>query len=198
MIISPDAATAPRGVLGVVQSAKFPNPVKDFSHKRTDAAVWFGLSPPLAAGERKTFSLGAFANRIALVWCPLHPMVALQGFWILEAAVDTAMACEIHNNLPSASGFEVWKTKPLHPSREAQFRRSAARDMLKKLNAFAGFGDSVKFCHESGLVHRGIQCRRKLVFRRKKYYQKLRPCGSGAGPCDGTLLFLEDTQHSNY
>ena len=133
------------GVLGVVQSAAFPNPVKDFSRPVADAGEWFGLTPPPAPGTRKTLALGAAPDRLTLVWCPPHPKAAPNGFWLLESGVDPQLACEIHDNFPDDPDFRVWQPEPRYPMLEAHFGLSSATDLLEKLNDLAGFGDAAHF-----------------------------------------------------
>ena len=133
------------GVLGVVQSAAFQNPVTDFSRPVADAGEWFGLTPPPATGTRKTLALGAAPDRLTLVWCPPHPKAAPNGFWILESGIDPELACEIHDNFPDDPDFRVWQSEPRYPMLEAHFGLSSATDLLEKLNAIAGFGDSAHF-----------------------------------------------------
>jgi len=133
------------GVLGVVQSAAFQNPVTDFSRPVTYAGEWFGLTPPPAAGTRKTLALGAAPDRLTLVWCPPHPKAAPNGFWIVESGIDPELACEIHDNFPDDPDFRVWQPEPRYPMLEAHFGLSSATDLLEKLNALAGFGDAAHF-----------------------------------------------------
>ncbi len=133
------------GVLGVVQSAAFQNPVTDFSRPVADAGEWFGLTPPPAAGTRKTLALGAAPDRLTLVWCPPHPKAAPNGFWIVESGIDPELACEIHDNFPDDPDFRVWQPEPRYPMLEAHFGLSSATDLLEKLNALAGFGDAAHF-----------------------------------------------------
>ena len=133
------------GVLGVVQSAAFQNPVTDFSRPVADAGEWFGLTPPPAPGTRKTLALGAAPDRLTLVWCPPHPKAAPNGFWILESGIDPGLACEIHDNFPDDPDFRVWQPEPRYPMLEAHFGLSSATDLLEKLNALAGFGDAAHF-----------------------------------------------------
>ena len=133
------------GVLGVVQSAAFQNPVTDFSRPVADAGEWFALTPPPAPGTRKTLALGAAPDRLTLVWCPPHPKVAPNGFWILESGIDPELACKIHDNFPDDPDFRVWQPEPRYPMLEAHFGLSSATDLLEKLNALAGFGDAAHF-----------------------------------------------------
>ena len=133
------------GVLGVVQSAAFQNPVTDFSRPVADAGDWFALTPPPAPGTRKTLALGAAPDRLTLVWCPPHPKVAPNGFWILESGIDPELACKIHDNFPDDPDFRVWQPEPRYPMLEAHFGLSSATDLLEKLNALAGFGDAAHF-----------------------------------------------------
>ena len=133
------------GVLGVVQSAAVQNPVTDFSRPVADAGEWFALTPPPAPGTRKTLALGAAPDRLTLVWCPPHPKVAPNGFWILESGIDPELACKIHDNFPDDPDFRVWQPEPRYPMLEAHFGLSSATDLLEKLNALAGFGDAAHF-----------------------------------------------------
>lgn len=141
----PSSPEAVPGVLGVVQSATFPNPVTDFSRPVADAGEWFGLTPPPAPGTRKTLALGAAPDRLTLVWCPPHPKAAPNGFWLLESGVDPQLACEIHDNFPDDPDFRVWQPEPRYPMLEAHFGLSSATDLLERLNALAGFGDAAHF-----------------------------------------------------
>ncbi|MBR1837137.1 MAG: hypothetical protein IJ783_07595, partial [Kiritimatiellae bacterium] len=135
------------GILGLVQSPAFTNPVTDFSVPDTERGLWIPTRKwQIPAGTENFLPVGAATNRLRLVWCPVpedspeapDPSLA-PGFWILDRPVSQELAALVLNHLAESRSDPV--ARPEDPRRgewPAAIGGEAIEPLLVSMTRFAG------------------------------------------------------------
>ena len=135
------------GILGLVQSPAFTNPVTDFSVPDTERGLWIPTRKwQIPAGTENFLPVGAETNRLRFVWCPVpadspeapDPSLA-PGFWILDRPVSLELAALVLNHLAESRSDPV--ARPEDPRRgewPAAIGGEAIEPLLVSMTRFAG------------------------------------------------------------